>query len=90
MQHRRSANISIESRVKSIQTLVWKSVNDLRAGYAAQGISPERDIILYCNSGTEASHVYFALRFLLGYPKVRIYTGSWTEWAEREDLPIER
>jgi thiosulfate/3-mercaptopyruvate sulfurtransferase len=70
--------------------LVWKSRADLEASYRAQGITPERDIILYCNSSTEASHLFFALHYLLGYPKVRIYTGAWSEWAEREELPIER
>jgi len=69
--------------------LVWKGKVDLLAGYEAQGITPDRDIILYCNSSTEASHLYFALRYLLGYPRVRIYTGAWSEWAEREELPIE-
>lgn len=70
--------------------LVWKPVAALREAYAAEGIVPERDIIVYCNSGTEASHVHFALRFLLGYPRVRIFPGSWTQWAEREELPVER
>lgn len=70
--------------------LVWKGKADLLAGYGAQGITPDRDIILYCNSSTEASHLYFALRYLLGYPRVRIYTGAWSEWAEREELPVER
>ena len=69
---------------------VFRPVDSLRAQYVAEGIVPERDIILYCNSATEASHVYFVLRYLLGYPKVRIYAGSWTEWAEQEELPIER
>jgi len=70
--------------------LVWKSVDALRASYQSQGITPERDIIVYCNSGTEASHVFFTLKYLLGYPRVRIYTGSWTQWAERAELPVER
>jgi thiosulfate/3-mercaptopyruvate sulfurtransferase len=69
---------------------VFRSPDSLRAGYAALGIVPDRDIILYCNSATEASHVFFVLKYLLGYPRVRIYAGSWTEWAEREELPIER
>ncbi len=68
---------------------VWKQPAELRAGYEAQGITPDRPIIAYCNSATEASHVHFTLRYLLGYPRVRVYVGSWTEWAEREDLPLE-
>jgi thiosulfate/3-mercaptopyruvate sulfurtransferase len=68
---------------------VWKDPAVLVREYAEQGITPDRDIIAYCNSATEASHVLFTLRYLLGYPRVRAYVGSWTEWAEREDLPIE-
>lgn len=68
---------------------VWKPLDELRASYAAQGITPDKDIIAYCNSATEASHVHFALRYLLGYPRVGVYVGSWTEWAERSELPLE-
>jgi thiosulfate/3-mercaptopyruvate sulfurtransferase len=68
---------------------VWKTPDELRAAYSAQGITAEKNIIAYCNSTTEASHVHFTLRYLLGYPRVRIYVGSWTEWAERAELPIE-
>ncbi|MBA3319143.1 MAG: sulfurtransferase [Gemmatimonadales bacterium] len=68
---------------------VWKQPGELRAAYQAQGITPDKSIIAYCNSATEASHVHFALRYLLGYPRVRVYVGSWTEWAERKELPVE-
>jgi len=68
---------------------IWKALAELRAAYTAQGITPDKKIIAYCNSTTEASHVHFTLRYLLGYPDVRIYTGSWTEWAGKADLPIE-
>jgi thiosulfate/3-mercaptopyruvate sulfurtransferase len=68
---------------------VWKPTSDLRRAYGGQGITPDRDIIAYCNSASEASHVHFTLRYLLGYPRVRIYVGSWTEWAERAELPIQ-
>lgn len=67
---------------------VFKPVEALRAAYTGEGITPDRDVILYCNTSTEASHLWFALRVLLGHPRVRIFAGSWTEWAEREELPI--
>lgn len=67
---------------------VFRPLDSLRTAYRAQGITPDRDIILYCNSATEASHVYFVLVSLLGYPRVRVYPGSWTEWAGRAELPV--
>jgi thiosulfate/3-mercaptopyruvate sulfurtransferase len=67
---------------------VWKARDELRASYAAQGITPDKTIIAYCNGGLESSHVYFALHNLLGYPRVRIYDGSFTEWSERVELPV--
>jgi 3-mercaptopyruvate sulfurtransferase SseA len=68
---------------------------DLEAGGRAagelrgQGITRDRHVILYCNTGTEATDAYFALENLLGYPNVDVYFPSWTESAERMDLPIE-
>lgn len=67
---------------------VWKPRDDLRASYAAQGITPDKTVIAYCNGGLESSHVYFGLHNLLGYPRVRVYDGSFTEWSERLELPV--
>lgn len=74
--------------VKANFATVWRSPEELRAAYAAQGITPDKTIIAYCNGGLESSHVYFALHDLLGYRHVRVYDGSYTEWSERVDLPV--
>jgi thiosulfate/3-mercaptopyruvate sulfurtransferase len=67
----------------------FKNADELRSMYAAHGISPDRDAISYCQGGYRAAHTYLALR-LLGYPRVRNYLGSWGEWGNRLDLPIEK
>jgi len=66
----------------------FKSDDDLRAMYEAAGVTPDREVITYCQGGYRAAHGYLALR-VLGYPKVRNYLGSWKEWGDRQDLPIE-
>ncbi len=66
----------------------WKSIQDLRTSYENQGITPDKHVIVYCNTGTEATHVYFALRNLLGYPSVDVYFPSWTEWSAIASLPV--
>ena len=67
----------------------YKSRDELAAMYEAAGISPDRDVITYCQGGYRAAHSYLALR-LLGFPSVRNYVGSWKEWGDREDMPIEK
>jgi thiosulfate/3-mercaptopyruvate sulfurtransferase len=67
----------------------FKPADDLRAIYEAAGVTPDKEVITYCQGGYRAAHGYLALR-LLGYPRVRNYTGSWKEWGDREDLPIEK
>ena len=52
------------------------------------GVTPDREVITYCQGGYRAAHSYLALR-LLGYPRVRSYVGSWKEWGDRDDLPVE-
>jgi len=65
----------------------FKPASELRAMYESAGVTPDKEVITYCQGGYRAAHAYLALR-LLGYPRVRNYTGSWKEWGDREDLPI--
>ena len=67
----------------------FKAIDDLRAMYEGLGVTSDREVITYCQGGYRAAHTYLALR-RLGYPNVRNYTGSWKEWGDRVDLPIER
>jgi thiosulfate/3-mercaptopyruvate sulfurtransferase len=66
-----------------------KSVDELRAMYAAAGVTPDKEIIAHCQLGVRASHTWFVLKHVLGYPNVRNYDGSWAEWGNRDDSPIE-
>lgn len=68
----------------------FKSPADLRALYEGQGITPDKDVVAYCRIGERSSHTWFVLTYLLGYPKVRNYDGSWTEWGNLVGAPIER
>ena len=66
----------------------FKSNEELQALYGAAGVTPDKEVYSYCQGGYRAAHSYIALR-LLGYPKVRNYIGSWKEWGDRADLPLE-
>jgi thiosulfate/3-mercaptopyruvate sulfurtransferase len=68
----------------------FKTPDELRKLYTAQGVTPDKDIIAYCRIGERSSHTWFVLTYLLGYPQVRNYDGSWTEWGNLVNAPIEK
>jgi thiosulfate/3-mercaptopyruvate sulfurtransferase len=69
----------------------FKNAVDLKAIYEGEkGLTPSDDVVAYCRIGERSSHTWFVLTYLLGYPNVRNYDGSWTEWGNSVGLPIER
>ena len=63
---------------------------DLQALYEGEGITPDKEIAAYCRIGERSAHTWFVLKEILGYPKVRNYDGSWTEYGSLVDVPVER
>ena len=68
----------------------FKSADELRANYEPKGVTPDKDVICYCRIGERSSHSWFVLKYLLGYPRVRNYDGSWTEWGNMIGNPVEK
>lgn len=68
----------------------FKTADELKALYENEGVTPDKDVIAYCRIAERSSHSWFVLRELLGYPKVRNYDGSWTEWGNAVGMPIEK
>jgi thiosulfate/3-mercaptopyruvate sulfurtransferase len=68
----------------------FKDVAELKELYGSQGIQPDRETIAYCRIGERSAHTWFVLTELLGYPNVRNYDGSWTEWGSLIKAPIEK
>jgi thiosulfate/3-mercaptopyruvate sulfurtransferase len=66
---------------------MMRPAGELRSQFEQIGVTPDKDIIPYCNTGYRSAHAYLALR-LLGYPRIRNYVGSWQEWANRSELPV--
>ena len=68
----------------------FKSRDELARIYGDKEVTADRDVITYCRIGERSSHSWFALKYLLGYPNVRNYDGSWTEWGNLVGAPIEK
>jgi thiosulfate/3-mercaptopyruvate sulfurtransferase len=66
----------------------FKPAAELSAMFESAGVKPEQEVVPYCQGAYRAAHSYLALR-LLGYPRVRNYLGSWKEWGDRTELPVE-
>ncbi|GAB3652269.1 sulfurtransferase [Echinicola sediminis] len=67
----------------------FKSFDELKHLYEDQGVTSDKDVIAYCRIGERSSHSWFVLKYLLGYPNVRNYDGSWTEWGNTVGAPIQ-
>ena len=68
----------------------FKSVDDLQKLYGRAGVTSDRPVIAYCRIGERSSHTWFVLKHLLGYPDVKNYDGSWTEWGNLVGAPVEK
>ena len=68
----------------------FKSVEDLKALYGAQGVTADKPVIAYCRIGERSSHTWFVLKYLLGFENVKNYDGSWTEWGNLVGAAVEK
>lgn len=67
----------------------FKPAGSLRDAFAMRGATPDKDVVVYCRLSHRATLVWFVARYLLAYPRVRSYDGSWTEWGSMVGMPIE-
>lgn len=81
-------SVYLEENVKLDES--FKPPDELRRLYESKGITPNKEVITYCRSGHQSSHTWFVLKHLLGYPNVKRYDGSWTEWGNLVGAPIEK
>jgi thiosulfate/3-mercaptopyruvate sulfurtransferase len=68
----------------------FKPREELAELYESKGVTPAKEVTAYCRIGERSAHTWFVLRELLGYEDVRNYDGSWTEWGNLVDVPIEK
>jgi thiosulfate/3-mercaptopyruvate sulfurtransferase len=83
-----AVNIPWATAVREDNT--FKSADELRDIYQGKGIAPDKKVIAYCRIGERSSHTWFVLKYLLGYPNVKNYDGSWTEWGNLVNAPIQK
>ncbi len=81
-------NVYWETTLEGEEVNVWKKKEDLEKLFAEVGATRDKEIVVYCQTGKEASHLYFTLKYVLGFPHVRLYRGSWVEWSGDKNLPV--
>ena len=64
-----------------------KAAGELASMFEERGVTPDKDVLAFCNTGYRSAPAYLVLR-MLGYPRVRNYVGSWQEWGNRDELPV--
>jgi thiosulfate/3-mercaptopyruvate sulfurtransferase len=83
--------LDAKDRIKMVDVRSPKEFTDeLKKLYESKGITQDKEIIAYCRIGERSSHTWFVLKYLLGYPDVKNYDGSWTEWGNMIANPIEK
>jgi thiosulfate/3-mercaptopyruvate sulfurtransferase len=82
-----AANVDYTLNAVAAEPQLWRPQDELRAMYEAAGITPDKQVIPYCRTGSRASVTYFTLR-LIGYDNVVLYPGSWKEWSEHPGAPV--
>jgi thiosulfate/3-mercaptopyruvate sulfurtransferase len=81
-------NIFWETTLEGDEVKVWKKKEDLEKLFAESGVVKDKEVVIYCRTGRKASHVYFTLKYVLRFPNVHLYRGSWVEWSADRNLPI--
>ncbi len=81
-------NVYWETTLEGEEVRIWKKKEDLEKLLAESGVTKDKEIVVYCRTGKESSHLYFTLQYVLGFPHVRLYRGSWIEWSADRNMPI--
>jgi thiosulfate/3-mercaptopyruvate sulfurtransferase len=82
--------VHIEHTLTLNEDGTFKSLDELQAIFSTKGITPDKEVFPYCAVGGRSAYTWFVLKYLLGYPKVRNYDGSWNEWSSLPNVPIEQ